>query len=116
MSNNSPEDPRIAALREGGNASQGELWKRLVPLAGKHARSAGISEEQFVGSLVNQPNGVALTTALGVDQALADASAGSGRDGDKDAAAQGNRVWEDYWLHNYPNSRKARYIKERRGG
>jgi hypothetical protein len=116
MTNNNPEDPKVAALRDGGNASQGELWKRLVPLAGKHARAAGISEEQFVGGIVNQANGVALTTALGVDQALADASAGYGRDGDKDAAAQGNRVWDDYWIQNFPNSRKARAIKERRGG
>jgi hypothetical protein len=115
MMSNAPEDPRMRSLRETGQKSQGDNWEPLVQSAGRACQRGGVTEEQFVNAAISQPNGAALVTSIGIDNALNESSAAYDRNGDKEAGRQGDRIWEDYWLRNHPDSRKAKWIREKRG-
>jgi hypothetical protein len=112
---NNVEDPRFGALRDGLNQSLGRLVEPVVRAAGRACKSLGVPEEQLVGTAAQHPNGVGIIHNLGVDQILNEASASVTRDGDKEAGDRANREYDDWYCQQFPDSRKARAIKARRG-
>jgi hypothetical protein len=112
---NSVEDPRVTALRDGLNQSLGKLVEPVVRAAGRACKNLGVAEDQLVGTAAQHPSGATIITNLGVNQILDEASAGVTRDGDKETADRANREYDDWYCAQFPNSRKARAIKARRG-